>query len=108
MLEETGTVNVTSHVLQGMALLTVSYHNPWRLKPKPISALKMFCHPSFATVLCKSMTDSPRGCWHCQNFGKSALFLTKQRANHAGFARTNKQTNQKCRRAGSSDHGIAE
>lgn len=56
MLEKTGTVNITSKVLKRMALLTVSYNNPWQLKPKSVFLLKMFCRPSFATVLCKSMT----------------------------------------------------
>lgn len=103
MLEKTGTVNVTSKVLKWMALLTVSYNNPWQLKPKSISLLKMFCHPSFATVLCKSMMGSSRGCWHFKNFGKSALFLTKHMANYMDFAKK-----KKCRRNGSSNNGMAK
>lgn len=56
MLEKTGTVNITSKVSKWMVLLTVSYNNPWNLKTKSFSLLKMFCRPSFTTVLCKSMT----------------------------------------------------
>lgn len=56
MLEKTGTVIVTSKDLKLIALLTVKYNNPWQLKLKSVSLLKMFCRPCFATVLCKSMT----------------------------------------------------
>lgn len=74
MLEKTGTVNVTSKVLEWRSLLTLCYNHPWQSKPKSISLLKMFCRPSFATeCFVRVWLCSSRGCWPSTNSAQPAL-----------------------------------
>lgn len=58
-----------------MALLTVSYNNPWQLKLKSISLLKCFAVHPLQQCFVRVRLCSSWGCWHVTNFCKEAFFF---------------------------------
>lgn len=61
------------------------------MKLKSVSLLKMFCRPSFVTVLCKSMTLLIMGLLAIYKLVSLIFTLTKHMANNMDLAKKKKK-----------------